>query len=144
MDDSLLVGESVACALAGEVVVASVERIKVDAAEVLCAAVAELCRPLGATIARGHMLIESAKTACLHLFTRLCFQVLVSAVLRAVTLEGGWVMRRIWMSSRNRVRVRMMRTGLMLGIGMRIALGLRLGFHVDSIEKISRRVIVYV
>jgi hypothetical protein len=125
----------VAGALAGEIVVAAVERVKVNTAEVLRAAVAEFCRPLGAAIARGHMLVERAETASLDLFTRLAFQVLVSAVLRVVTLEGGLVMCRIWMSGRRGVGVRVVRTGMMLGIGMRVALGLRLGFHIDSSGK---------
>lgn len=134
--------ESVTGALAVEIVVASVECVKVDAAEVLCAAVAELGCLLGAAIVRGHVLVESAETTGLDLFTRLGFQVLVSAVLRVVTLEGGWVMRRIWMSCRSRVRVCMVRTSVGLGTGVRLALGLRLGFHVDSLVKFSRRVIV--
>ena len=129
-------------ALAGEIVVATVERIKVNAAEVLRTAVAERCRPLGATIARRHVLVESAKTAGLHLFTRLRFQVLVSAVLRAVTFEGGWVMRRIRMSGRSSVRVGVVRTSVMLRIGVSVALGLRLGFHIDSSGRNSPPVIV--
>ena len=130
-------------ALAVEVVVAAVERVKVDAAEVLRAAVAELCRPLGATIARGHVLVESAKTASLDLFTGLRLDALVSAVLRVVTFKCGSVMRRIWMSGRSRVRPRMLRSRVMLGICVCVTLGLRLGFHVDSIGKFSPRVIVY-
>ena len=137
-----MVCESVAGALAGEIVVASVERVKVNAAEVLCAAVAELRRPLSAMVTRGHVLVESAETTGLDLFTCPRFEALVSAVLRAMTLEGGWVMRRIWMSGRSRMRIRMVRTGVMLGIGRRVALGLRLGFHVDSAGRNSRPVIV--
>ena len=110
-----------------------------DAAEVLRAAVAEFCRPLGATIAGGHVLVESAETASLHLFTRLRLQRLMGAMLRIVTFERGWVMRRIRMGCRSRVRVRVLRTCVMLGMGMRVALGLRLGFHVDSLVKISGR-----
>jgi hypothetical protein len=41
------------------------------------------------------------------------------------------------------VRAWMLCTRMMLGIGMCVTLGLRLGFHVDSVGKISRRVIVY-
>ena len=130
-------------ALAVEIVVATVERVKMNAAEVLGAAVAELCRPLGATVASGHCLVESAEPASLNLVTCLGLEILVSAVLRIVTLEGRWVMCRIWMSVSCRVRACMLRTRMMLGIGMCVTLGLRLGFHVDSIGKISRRVIVY-
>jgi hypothetical protein len=129
----------VAGALAVEVVVAAVERVKVDAAEVLRAAVAELCRPLGATIARGHVLVESAETTGLDLFTSLRLEALVRAVLWVVTLEGSWVMCWICMGCRGRVRVRVLRTPVMLGRGMCVALGLRLGFHVDSLVKISGR-----
>jgi hypothetical protein len=133
----------VAAGLTGEAVVTSVEGIVVDAAQVLRAAVAELCRPLGAAVACGHCLVESAKTASLNLVTCLRLEILVSAVLRVVTFECGWVTHRVWMSGRCRVRACILRTRLMLGIGVRVALGLRLGFHVDSIGKISRRVIVY-
>ncbi len=84
-----------AAGLTGEVVVTAVKGIVVDAAQVLRAAVAELCRPLGATITCGHVLVESTKTASLNLVTRLRLEILVSAVLRVVTLEGRWVMRRI-------------------------------------------------
>jgi hypothetical protein len=133
----------VAAGLTGEVVVTAVEGIVVDAAQVLRAAVAELCRPLSATIACGHCLVESAKTASLNLVTCLGLEILVSAVLRVVTLEGRWVMCRIWVSGRSRVRTCMLRTRMMLGIGICVIFGLRLGFHVDSIWKISRRVIVY-
>jgi len=133
----------VAAGLPGEAVVTAVEGIIVDAAQVLRAAIAELCRPLGATVAGGHCLVESTKTASLNLFTCLRLEILVSAVLRVVTLEGRWVMRRIRMSGRCRVRACMLRTRMMLGIGICVTLGLRLGFHVDSTGKISRRVIVY-
>jgi hypothetical protein len=135
--------ESVTAALASEIVVAAVERVKVNAAEVLRAAVAEFCRPLGAAIARGHVLVERSETASLDLFTGLGFQALMGTVLRVVTLEGSLVMRRIWMSGRSRVRVCVVGTSVMLRIGVSVALGLRFGFHVDSIGKISRRVIVY-
>lgn len=119
-------------ALAVEIVVAAVERVKVNAAETLCTAVAEFCRPLGAAVARGHVFVESAETASLHLFTCLRFETLVSTVLRVVTLEGGLVMCWICMGSGSRVRGRVLRTSVMLGMGLRVALGLRLGFHVDS------------
>jgi hypothetical protein len=135
--------QSVAAGLAGEAVVAPVESIVVDAAQVLRAAVAELRRSHSTAVARSHCLVESPETASLNLFTCLRLQILVSAVLRVVTFECGWVMRRIWMSGRCRVRACMLRTRMMLGIGMRVTLGLRLGLHVDSIGKISRRVIVY-
>jgi hypothetical protein len=143
LDESLLVRESVAGALAIEIVVAAVERIKVDAAEALRAAVAELCRPLSATIARGHVLVESAETTGLDLFTSLRLEALVSAVLRVVTLEGSWMMCWTSVGCRGRVRVRVLYTRVMLGMGMRVALGLRLGLHVDSSGKNSWPVIVY-
>ena len=130
-------------ALAVEIVVATVERVKVNVAEVLRAAVAEFCRPLGATIARGHVLVESAKTASLDLFAGLRLDTLVSAVLRVVTFECCRVMCRVRMSGRGSVRARVLSTRVMLWIGVSVALGLRLGFHVDSIGKFSRRVIVY-
>ncbi len=114
-----------------------------DAAQVLPAAVAELCRPLSATVAGGHCLVESAEPASLNLVTCLGLEILVSAVLRVVTLEGRWVMCWTWMNGRCRARAYMLRTRMMLGIGMCVTLGLRLGFHVDSTGKISRRVIVY-
>jgi len=133
----------VAAGLAGEIVVASVEGIEVDAAQVLRATVAELCCPLGATIGGGHVLVESAKTASLDLFTGLRLDALVRAVLRVVTFKCGWVMRRIWMSGRSRVRARMLHSRVMLGICTYVTFGLRLGFHVDSIGKFSPRVIVY-
>jgi len=133
----------VAAGLTGEAVVTAVEGVIVDAAQVLRAAVAELCRPLGATVAGGHCLVESAEPASLDLVTCLSLEILVDAVLRVVTFEGRWVMCRIWMSGRCRVRACMLRTRMMLGIGMCVTLGPRLGFHIDSIRKISRRVIVY-
>ncbi len=39
------------------------------------------------------------------------------------------------MSARSCVRIRMGRTRVMLWIGVRVALGFRLGFHVDSSRK---------
>lgn len=131
-----------ASALAVEIVVAAVERVKVDAAEALGTTVAELCRPLGATVARGHVLVERAETASLHLFTRLAFQVLMGTVLRIVALEGSWVMCWICMGGRGRMRVRVLRTRVVLGMGIRVGFWLRLGFHVDSLVKFSRGVIV--
>ena len=142
MDDGLLVCESVASVLAVEIVVAAVERVKVDAAEVLRTAVAEFCRPLGAAIARGHVLVESAETASLHLFTCLRLQDFMGAMLRIATFEWGWVTCRVRVGCRSRVRVRVLRTRVMLGIGMRVTLGLRLGFHVDSSGRNSPPVIV--
>jgi len=122
---------------------ASVKRIVVDAAQALAAAVAELRRPLNATVARRHCLVERAETTSLDLFTCLGLQVLMSAVLRVRTPENGWMMSWIWMSARSRVRIHVGRTRMMLWNGMRIALGLRLGFHVDSHRKNSGPVIVY-
>jgi len=119
-------GQSVAGGMAGEAVVAAVEGIVVDAAQALRATVAELCRPLSATIACGHCLVESTKTSSLNLFTCLRLEILMNAVLRVVTFEYGWVMCRIWMSDRSRVRTRMLRTRMMLGIGMCVTLGLSL------------------
>jgi hypothetical protein len=116
----------VAASLAGEAVVASVEGIEVDAAQVLRAAIAELCCPLGASVACGHCLVESAKTASLNLFTCLRLEILVSAVLRVVTFECCWVTCRVWMSGRCRGRACMLRTRMMLGIGMCVTLGLSL------------------
>ena len=130
-----------ASALASEIVVATVERVVVNIAEILVAAGADFRRPLSAAVARGHTLIERAETTGLDLFTGLRLEALVSAVLRVVTLEGGWAMCRICVGGRSRVRVRMVRTGVMLGIGMRVALGLCLGFHVDSSGRNSRPVI---
>lgn len=45
-------------ALAVEIVVAAVKRVKVNAAETFGTTVAELCCPLSAAIARGHVLVE--------------------------------------------------------------------------------------
>jgi hypothetical protein len=122
----------VARALAGEVVVAPVERVVVDATQALAAAVAEFRRPLGTAVARLHCLVERAETTSLNLFTGLGLQVLVSAVLRVRSSESGRVMRWVWMCARSSVRIRVVRTRLMLGIGMCAGLRLRLGFHVDS------------
>jgi hypothetical protein len=116
----------VAAGLTGEAVVTAVEGIVVDAAQVLRAAVAELCRPLGATVAGGHCLIESAETASLNLVTCLRLEILVSAVLRGWSPQCCWVMCRTRMSCGSRVRIPMVRTRLMLGTGVRVALGLRL------------------
>ncbi len=138
-----MVYQSVSRGLAGEAVVAAVEGIVVDATQALRAAVAELCRPLSAAITRRHCLVESAETASLNLFTCLRLQILVSAVLRVVTFECCWMMCRIWMSGRGSVRINVVSTRIMLWIGMCVALGLRLGFHVDSSGKNSRPVIVY-
>ena len=66
-----MVCQSVACGLAGEVVVAAVESVVVYAAQVLSTTGAELCRPLGATIARRHCLVERAETTSLDLFATL-------------------------------------------------------------------------
>jgi hypothetical protein len=90
-------GQSVAAGLVGEVVVAAVEGIVVNATQALRATVAELCCPLGAAVACGHCLVESAETASLNLFTSLRLEIFVSALLRVVTFECGWVMCRVWM-----------------------------------------------
>jgi hypothetical protein len=135
-------GQSVAAGLAGEAVVALVESIVVDAAQALRTTVAELRRPLSASIARRHCFVESSETASRKFLTCLRLQILVSAVLRVVTFED-WVMCRIWMSSRGSVRISVVSTRIVLWIGMCVALGLRLGFHVDSSGKNSRPVIVY-
>ena len=130
-------------ALAAEALVAPVKRVVVDAAEALAAAVAELCRPLSATVARRHCLVERPETTSLHLFASLGLQALMSTMLMGWTPESGRLMRWGWMSARSSVRIRMGRTSVMLWIGMRVVLGLRLGFHVDSSTKNSRPVIVY-
>ena len=124
--------QSVTAGLACEAVVAAVEGIVVDAAQALRAAVAELSRPLSATIARCHRLVESPETASLDLLTRPSLQILVRGVLRVVTLEGGRMMCRTCMSGSSSVRTRMLCTRMMLWICMRVSLGLRLGFHFDS------------
>jgi hypothetical protein len=132
-------GQSVAAGLAGEAVVALVESIVVDAAQALRTTVAELRRPLSASIARRHCFVESSETASRKFLTCLRLQILVSAVLRVVTFECGWVMCRICMSGRGSVRITVVNTRIVLWIGMRVALRLRLGFHVDSSAKIRRR-----
>ncbi len=63
--------QSVARGLAGEVVVAAVEGVVVYAAQVLSATCAELCRPLGATVACLHCLVEGAETTSLDLLATL-------------------------------------------------------------------------
>ena len=140
---SLVVNQSVTSALAAEALMAPVKRIVVDPAQGLAAAVAELRRPLGAAVARRHCLVERSETTSLHLFASLGLQALMSTMLMGWTPESGWLMRWGWMSARSSVRIRMGRTSVMLCIGMRVALGLRLGFHVDSSRKKSRPVIVY-
>jgi len=122
---------------------APVKRIVVDATQGLAAAVAELRRPLGAAVAGRHCLVERPETTSLHLFASLGLQVLMSTMLMGWTPESGRLMRWGWMSARSSVRIRMGRTSMMLWIGMRVVLGLRLGFHVDSSTKKSRPVIVY-
>ena len=134
--------KSVAGALAVEIIVAAVKRVKVDAAEAFRAAVAELSRPLSATIARGHVLVERAETTSLNLFTRLRLQTFMGTVLRIVTFEWRWVVRRALMSCRSSMSGCIVRTGVMLGMGMGVVFGLRLGFHVDSSGRNSRPVIV--
>ena len=119
-------------ALAAEALVAPVKRIVVDPAQGLAAAVAELRRPLGAAVARRHCLVERPETTSLHLFASLGLQALMSTMLMGWTPESGRLMRWVWMSARSSVRIRMWRTSMMLWIGMRVALGFRLGFHVDS------------
>jgi len=138
-----VVNQSVTSALAAEALVASVKCIVVDAAQALAAAVAEFRRPFSATVARCHCLVERAEPTSLHLFASLDLQALMSTMLMGWTPESGRLMRWGWMSARSSVRIRMGRTRVMLWIGMRIALGLRLGFHVDSSTKNSRPVIVY-
>ena len=130
-------------ALGAEALVAPMKCIVVDAAQGLAAAVAELCRPLGAAVARRHCLVERPETTSLHLFASLGLQALMSTMLMGWTPESGRLMRWVWMSARSSVRIRMGRTSVMLWIGMRVVLGLRLGFHVDSSRKNSRPVIVY-
>ena len=130
-------------ALAAEALVAPVQRIIVDAAQALAAAVAEFRRPLSATVARRHCLVERAEPTSLHLFASLGLRALVSTMLMGWTPESGRLMRWAWMSARSSVRIRMGRTRLMLWIGVRVTLGFRLGFHVDSSRKKSRPVIDY-
>ena len=119
-------------ALAAEALVAPVKRIVVDPAQGLAAAVAELRRPLGAAVARRHCLVERPETTSLHLFASLGLQALMSTMLMGWTPESGRLMRWVWMSARSSVRIRMWCTSMMLWIGMRVTLGFRLGFHVDS------------
>jgi len=137
------VNQSVTSALAAEALVASVKCIVVDAAQALAAAVAEFRRPFSATVARRHCLVERAEPTSLHLFASLDLQALMSTMLMGWTPESGRLMRRGWMSAGSSVRIRMGRTSVMLWIGMRVVLGLRLGFHVDSSRKNPRPVIVY-
>jgi hypothetical protein len=87
--ESLVVNQSVTSALAAEALMSLVKRIVVDAAQVLAAAVAELRRPLGATVARRHCLVEGSETTSLDLFTCFGLEILMSAVLRGWTPEGG-------------------------------------------------------
>jgi hypothetical protein len=141
--DSLVVNQSVTSALAAEALMAPVKRIGVDAAQALAAAVAELRRPLSAAVARRHCLVERSETASLNLFTRLDLRVLMSAVLMGWTAESGWMMCLTLMSARPSVRIGLLRTSMMLWVGVRVAFGLRLRFHVDSSRKNSRPVIVY-
>ena len=141
--DGLVVNQSVTGALAAEALMAPVKRIVVDPAQGLAAAVAELRRPLGAAVARRHCLVERPETTSLHLFASLGLQALMSTMLMDWTPESGRLMRWVWMSTRSCVRIRMGRTCVMLWIGVRVCLGFRLGFHVDSSRKKSPPVIVY-
>jgi hypothetical protein len=134
--------QAVAAGLAGEVVVAAVERVVVDAAQTLSAASAELCCPLGAAAVCRHCLVERAEPACLDLFAGLHLQVLMGGVLRVWSSKCGRMVDRICVSS-CRVRIRTLGTCVMLRMCMRVTLGLCFGFHVDSQEKNSRPVIVY-
>jgi len=138
-----VVNQSVTSALAAEALVAPMKCIVVDAAKALTAAVAEFRRPLSATVARRHCLVERAEPTSLHLFTSLSLQALMSTMLMGWTAQSGRLMRWVWMSTRSSVRIRMGRTRVMLWIGVRVTLGLRLRFHVDSSRKKSRPVIVY-
>ncbi len=88
-----MVNQSVTSALAAEALVASVKCIVVDAAQALAAAVAEFGRPLCATVAGRHCLVERPEPTSLHLFASLGLQVLVGAMLGVWTPEGGWMMR---------------------------------------------------
>ncbi len=141
--DGLVVNQSVTSALAAEALMAPVKRIVVDPAQCLAAAVAEFRRPFSATVARRHCLVERAKPTSLHLFTSLSLQALMSTMLMGWTPESGRLMRRVWMSARSSVRIRMGRTRVMLWTGVRVTFGFRFGFHVDSSRKKSRPVIVY-
>src|SRR5213594_206362 len=114
--------QSVTSALATEALVAPMKCIVVDAAKALTAAIAEFRRPLSATVARRHCLVERAKSTSLHLFASLGLQALMSTMLMGWTAESGRRMR--W-------------------VCMRVGLGLRFGFHVDSSRKNSSPVIDY-
>ncbi len=138
-----MVNQSVTGALAAEALVAPVQRVVVDAAQALPAAVAEFRRPFSATVARRHCLVEGAESTSLHLFASLGLQTLMSTMLMGWAPESGRLMLWVWMSARSSVWIRMGRTRVMLWIGVRVTLGLRLGFHVDSSRKKSRQVIVY-
>jgi len=133
----------VTSALAAEALVAPMKCIVVDTAKALTAAVAEFRRPLSATVARRHCLVERAEPTSLHLFTSLSLQALMSTMLMGWTPESGRLMRWVWMSTRSSVRIRMGCTRVMLWIGVRVTLGLRLRFHLDSSRKNSSPVIVY-
>lgn len=128
-----------ASALAVEIVVAAVQRVVVNTAEILVAAGADFCRPLSAAVASCHVLVEGAETTGLDLFTRLSLQSLMGTVLRVVTFEWGRVMCWICMGCGSRVRVRVLGTSVMLWMGIGVGLGLRLGFHVDSLVNFSGR-----
>jgi hypothetical protein len=138
-----VVNQSVTGALAAEALVAPVKRIVVDAAQGLAAAVAEFRRPFSATVARRHCLVERAEPTSLHLFASLGLQALMSTMLMGWTAGSGRLMRWVWMSARSSVRIRMRGTSMMLWIGMRVGLGLRFRFHVDSSRKNSSPVIDY-
>jgi len=138
-----VVNQSVTSALAAEALVAPVKRIVVDATQALAAAVAEFRRPFSATVACRHCLVERAETTGLDFLTSLRLQTLICAMLEVRITEVGRVVRRTWMSGFSRVGIHMMCARVMLGIGVRVALGLRLGFHVDSSRKNPRPVIVY-
>jgi len=88
-----VVNQSVTSALAAEALMAPVKCIVVDAAQALAAAVAEFGRPLCATVAGRHCLVERPEPTSLHLFASLGLQVLVGAMLGVWTPEGGWMMR---------------------------------------------------
>jgi len=138
-----VVNQSVTSALATEALVAPMKCIVVDAAKALTAAIAEFRRPLSATVARRHCLVERAKSTSLHLFASLGLQALMSTMLMSWTAESGRLMHWVWMSAGSRVRIRMRGTSMMLWIGMRVGLGLRFGFHVNSSRKNSSPVIDY-
>ncbi len=127
-----MVNQFVTSALAAEALVAPVKRIVVDTAQALAAAVAEFRRTLSATVARRHCFVERSEPTSLHLFASLGLRALMSTMLMGWAPECGWLMRWVWMSARSSVRIRMGRTCVMLWIGVRVTLGFRLGFHVDS------------